>query len=128
MTEKRFTASAKCEWVSPVVLAPKPEGSWRFCINYLRLNSVTIRDTYSFPRMDEYIDSLGETIIFTTLGANYGYFQVPINDADKNKTTFPCQSGTYRFKRMTFGLINAQATFQRTLDILFGVFQCNSCL
>ena len=49
------------EWASPIVLAPKPDGSWRFCVDHRRLNDITVKDSYPLPRMDECLDSLGET-------------------------------------------------------------------
>ena len=100
------------EWASPVVLVPKTDGSLRFCIDYRRVNAITVRDTYPLPRMDECIDSLGDASVFTTLDRNSGYWQIPVAPQDRDKTTFTCHAGTYRYKRMPFGLTNAPATFQ----------------
>jgi hypothetical protein len=58
---------ATSEWASPVVLVPKPDGSLRFYIDYLKLNAFTVRDTYPLPRMDECIDSLRDAVVFSTL-------------------------------------------------------------
>ena len=109
---------SNAEWASPVVLVPKPDGSKRFCVDYRKLNALTIRDAYPIPRMDECIDSLGEATIFTTLDANSGYWQIEMAPEDRDKTTFTCHEGIYRFTRMPFGLKNAPATFQRAIDII----------
>jgi hypothetical protein len=61
------------EWAAPIVLIPKPDGSLRFCIDYRKLNEVTLRDSYPLPRMDDCLDSLGSATIFTTLDGNSGY-------------------------------------------------------
>ena len=106
------------EWASPIVLAEKKDGSLRFCVDYRKLNAVTVRDSYPIPRMDECIDSLGDATVFTTLDANSGYWQIPIAEEDRDKTTFVCHSGLFRFLRMPFGLKNAPATFQRAIDII----------
>lgn len=119
---------AKSEWASPVVLVPKPDGSLRFWVDYRKLNAITTRDAYPLPRMDDCLDSLGDATVFTTLDCNSGYWQVPVAAEDRDKTTFTCQEGCFRFKRMPFGPINAPATFQRTLDILLSGYRWKSCL
>ena len=88
------------EWASPVLLAPKKEdGTLRFCIDFRRLNTVTISDTYPLPRMEDCFDSLGEARLFTTLDALWGYWQVSIAECDRDKTTFTTHMGTFRYKR-----------------------------
>lgn len=117
LTDKVIEA-AQSEWASPVVLVPKKDGSLRFCVDYRRLNAVTIRDSYPIPRMDECIDSLGDATVFTTLDCNSGYWQIEVAEEDRDKTTFVSHCGMYRFLRMPFGLKNAPATFQRAVDII----------
>ena len=119
---------SKPHWASPVVLAAKKDGTLRLCVDYRRLNAVTIRDSYPIPRMDECIDSLGEATVFTTLDCNSGYWQIPVSRRDIAKTAFVGHSGLYQFRRMPFGLTNAPATFQRTLDILLAGYRWSSCL
>jgi Reverse transcriptase (RNA-dependent DNA polymerase) len=106
------------EWASPIVLVPKPDGTLRFCVDYRRLNMITVPDTYPLPRLDEGIDSLGDAVVFTTLDCNSGYWQIPVHPGDRDKTTFTSLYGTYRFLRLPFGLQNASLTFQRGIDII----------
>jgi transposase InsO family protein len=128
MLKEGVIEPAASEWASPVVLVPKPDGSMRFCVDYRKLNAITIRDTYPLPRMDECIDSLGDANVFTTLDCNSGYWQIPVAPEDMDKTTFTSHEGTYRFRRMPFGLRNAPATFQRVVDIVLSGLTWKSCL
>lgn len=87
-----------------------------------------MKDSYPLPRMDECIDSLGDAKYFSTLDCNSGFWQIPMRQEDRDKTTFTCHAGEYRFKKMPFGLCNAPATFQRTLDIVLSRYCWKSCL
>mgnify|MGYP006048027623 FL=1 len=73
MLQAGVIAPANAEWASPIVMVPKTDGSTRFCVDYRRLNAITVRDSYLLPRMDECIDSLGDARIFSTLDCNAGY-------------------------------------------------------
>ena len=69
MLAAKVIEQAQSEWASPVVIVPKKDGTHRFCVDFRKLNAVTVRDSYPLPRMDEYIDSLGDAKVFTTLDA-----------------------------------------------------------
>ena len=97
MLKAGFIEPTASEWASPVVLVPKPDGSMRFCIDYRRLNALTVRDSYPLPRMEECIDSLGDATIFSTLDCNSGYWQIPVHPDDRAKTTFTSQEGFVPF-------------------------------
>ncbi len=73
MLEHKVIRPSQSEWASPVVLAPKSDGSMRFCFDYRRLHAVTKRNSYPLPRMDECIDFLGSAKVFSCLDANWGY-------------------------------------------------------
>ncbi len=96
MLEKGVIELAQSPWASPVVLVPKPDGMLRFCVDYRKLNAITVRDTYPIPRMDECIDSLGSAKIFSTLDCNSGFWQIPIGEKDRDKTAFVWHSRLYR--------------------------------
>lgn len=107
-----------CEspYAAPVVLVPKPNGSFRLCVDYRKLNSMTETDTYPLPRIDDLLQTARHTQFMSTIDLKSGYHQVGVAIKDRDKTAFTCPFGTYRFLRMPFGLKNAPATFQRLID------------
>lgn len=128
MLEKKVTEPSQSEWASPVVIIPKPDGSLRFCVDYRKLNSLTLKDTYPLTRIDECLASLVEANYFTALDLNAGYWQLPIAPEDKENTTFTCHAGCHQVCRIPFGLCIAPATFQRAVDILLAKFRWKTCL
>jgi hypothetical protein len=119
---------ATSEWASPVVLVTKLDGSVRFCVEYRKLNALTVKDSYPSPRMGECLDNLGDATIFSTLDCNSGYSQIAVAEEDMDKTAFVTHVGVHRFKRMPFGLCNAPATFQRALDMILSKVKWNYAL
>ena len=115
-------------WSSPVVLAAKKDGSWRFCIDYRKVNAVTKKDSYPIPRIVEVLDMLGSAKFFSSVDFASGYWQIPMNEEDIAKTAFICKRGLFEFTRMPFGLCNSPATFQRTMDVLLSGLNWINCL
>lgn len=115
-------------WASPVVLVPKKDGSFRFCIDYRKVNSVTRKDAYPLPRVDDTLDTLAGSKWFTTLDLLSGYWQVEVSPEDREKTAFCTHEGFFEFRVMPFGLCNAPATFQRLMDTVLAGLQWSSCL
>jgi len=91
---------SQSEWSFPVVMVPKPDGFPRFCVDYRRLNDVSVKDTYPLSRMDDCIEFLGEASVFSMLECNSGYWQIPVAVEDQDKTTFTCHEGTYQYIRL----------------------------
>ncbi|GJY43198.1 reverse transcriptase domain-containing protein [Tanacetum coccineum] len=124
-------------WVSPVHCVPKKGGitvienedneliptrlvtGWRVCIDYQKLNDATRKDHFPLPFMDQMLERLAGNEYYCFLDGFSGYFQIPIDPQDQEKTTFTCPYGTFAYRRMPFGLCNAPGTFQRCMMAIF---------
>ncbi|GJS85546.1 reverse transcriptase domain-containing protein [Tanacetum coccineum] len=124
-------------WVSPVHCVPKKGGmtvvtneenelvptrlvtGWRVCIDYRKLNEATCKDHFPLPFMDQMLERLAGNEFYCFLDGFSGYFQIPIDPKDQEKTTFTCPYETFAYRRMPFGLCNAPGTFQRCMMAIF---------
>uniref|UniRef100_A0A2N9I6A0 RNA-directed DNA polymerase n=1 Tax=Fagus sylvatica TaxID=28930 RepID=A0A2N9I6A0_FAGSY len=125
------------KWVSPTQVVPKKSGvtvvknenneliptrvttGWRVCIDYRKLNSVTRKDHFPLPFMDQILERVAGHEYYCFLDGYSGYNQIEIALEDQEKTTFTCPFGTFAYRRMPFGLCNAPAMFQRCMLSLF---------
>nr|GFB06652.1 reverse transcriptase domain-containing protein [Tanacetum cinerariifolium] len=124
-------------WVSPIHCVPKKGGmtvikneenklvptrlvtGWRVCIDYRKLNEATRKDHFPLPFMDQILERLVGNEYYCFLDGFSGYFQIPIDPKDQEKTMFTCPYGTFAYKRMPFGLCNAPGTFRRCMMAIF---------
>ena len=128
MLERGVVEPSASPWASPIVLVRKKDESTRFCVDYRKLNDVTRKDAYPLPRIDATLDTLHGSQWFSTLDLLSGYWQVEVDEADRQKTAFCTTKGLFQFKVMPFGLCNAHATFQRLMDLVLAGLQWSDCL
>ena len=125
MLDQGVVRPSTSPWSSPIVMVQKKDGSWRFCVDYRKVNAVTRQDAYPLPRIDA---SWTGSAYFTTLDLASGYWQVELDNEAKEKSAFSTPSGHFEFNVMPFGLTNAPATFQRLMECVLAGLTPSECL
>ncbi|UYV83583.1 hypothetical protein LAZ67_23001537 [Cordylochernes scorpioides] len=128
MLERKVIQPSESPWSAPVVLVKKKDGTWRFCVDFRRLNHITKKDVYPLPRIDDVLDHLSSARYYSTMDLKTGYWQVEVDERDREKTAFVTPDGLYEFMVMPFGLCNAPATFERMMDNVLMGLKWNICL
>ena len=116
-------------WCNAVVLVRKKDGSLHFCIDFRKLNSLTVKDSHPLPRICETLASLAGAAHYSMFDMNTGFWQVPMSPESKQYTAFTLGSmGLYECESMPFGLCNAPPTFQRLMQNCLGELNLTYCL
>lgn len=116
LLSKRLVRPSASPWGFPVLFVPKPDGTWRMCIDYRLLNNVTKKDGYPLPRIQDCLDTVAGARYLSKIDLTSGYWQIEMDKDSVAKTAFNTRSGKYEFLVMPFGLCNAPATFQRIMN------------
>ena len=118
MLDHDIIEPSQSEWSSPCILVPKPYGSYRFCTDFRKVNTLTKSDSYPIPRIDDCIDRIGPARYVSKFDLLKGYWQVPLTERAKEISAFVTPGGLYQYKVMRFRMKNAPATFQRFVNNL----------
>ncbi|UYV71989.1 K02A2.6-like, partial [Cordylochernes scorpioides] len=135
LLEHKLIRISDSPWAFPVVMVPKKDGNKRMCIDYRRLNEITLDDRQPLPHIQDMFDRLHGSSFFSTLDVAWGYWQIEMDPQSIQKTAFVTNDGHYEFLVMPFGLKNAASTFQRIIQHILGITtdiknyvrSCKSC-
>ena len=102
-------------WISPVVVAPKPSGDIRLCVDMRRANEAIIRERLPIPTVDEVLESLNGSTVFSKLDLRWGFHQIELEPNSRDITSFATDDGIFRYKRLSFGVNAAPEKYQHII-------------
>jgi hypothetical protein len=122
MLSKGLIRSSVSPWGSPVLFVDKRDGTIRLCVDYRKLNEVTIKNKYPLPMIEDLFDQLNGAKVFSKIDLRTGYHQLKVRESDNPKTAFTTRYGLFEYTVMSFGLINAPAYFMNLMNKVFMKF------
>ena len=119
MLQKGLIRPSASPWGSPVLFVDKRDGTIRMCVDYRKLNEVTIKNKYPLPKIEDLFDQLNGARVFSKIDLRTGYHQLKVRESDIPKTAFTTRYGLFEYTVMSFGLTNAPAYFMNLMNKIF---------
>jgi hypothetical protein len=119
MLSKGLIRPSASPWGSPVLFVDKRDGAIRLCVDYRKLNDVTIKNKYPLPKIEDLFDEMNGARVFSKIDLRTGYHQLKVRESDIPKTAFTTRYGLYEYTVMSFGLTNDPAYFMNHMNKVF---------